>query len=66
MFLKFLLKYNDYTSHILFLQDPNRHLNFMALILWTTKDQSLVLISFLGFNRLFYVAGSSYPPTESP
>jgi len=38
----------------------------MALILWTTKDQALTLISFLRVNMLFYVANNSYPTTESP
>jgi hypothetical protein len=37
----------------------------MALILWTTKDQTLISISSLGVNRLFYVAGSSYPTRKS-
>ncbi len=32
----------------------------MALILWTTKDQTFILISSLGVNKLFYVDGSSY------
>jgi hypothetical protein len=49
-----------------FLQDHNRHLNSMTLILWTTKDQTFILISFLGVNKLFYVVGSSYPTTKSP
>jgi hypothetical protein len=38
----------------------------MALILWTTKDQTLILIFSLGVDMLFYVAGSSYLITESP
>ncbi len=38
----------------------------MALILWTTKDKALILISSLGFNRFFYVTSSSYPTIESP
>jgi len=38
----------------------------MALILWTAKDQTFILIFSLGVNRLFYVAGNSYLTTESP
>ncbi len=66
MLLKLLLKYNDCVSNLFLFQDLNRHLSSMALILWTTKDKSLILISFLGVNRLFYVAGSSYPTTKFP
>jgi hypothetical protein len=65
MFLKLLLKHDNSNSNILLLQDPNRHLSSMALILWTTKDQALILISSLGVNMLFYVAGSSYPTIKS-
>ncbi len=66
MILILLLKHDNVDSNILLLQDPNRHLSFMALIIWTTKDQTFILISFLGINRLFYVAGNSYPTTKSP
>jgi hypothetical protein len=66
MILILLLKHENSDSNILFLQDPYKHLSSMALILWTTKDQTLILISILGVNKLFYVAGSSYPTTESP
>ncbi len=62
-----LLKHDNFDSNILLLQDPNKHLNSMALILWTTKDQAFILISFLGslgINKLFYVAGNSYPTTK--
>jgi hypothetical protein len=59
MFLKLLLKHNNYDSNILLLQNPNKHLSYMALFLWTTKDQALILISSLKVNRLFYVDGSS-------
>jgi hypothetical protein len=61
MFQKLLLKHDNSNSIILLLQDPNKHLSSMALILWTTKDQAFILISFLGANKLFYVVGSSYP-----
>jgi hypothetical protein len=60
MFLKLLLKHDNSDSNILFLQDPNRHPSSMALIIWTTKDQTLILISSLRINKLFYVYGSSY------
>jgi hypothetical protein len=67
MFLKLLLKHDNSDSNILLLlQDPNKYLSFMALILWTTKDQTLILISSLGVNKLFYVASSSYPTTQCP
>ncbi len=62
----FLLKHNNSNSNIFLLQDFNRHLSSMALILRTTKDQALILIFSLGVNMLFYVTGSSYPTTESP
>ncbi len=61
-----LLKHDNYDSNILFLQDHNRHLSFMALILWTTMDQTLILISSLRVNMLFYVVSSSYPTTNAP
>ncbi len=38
MFLKLLLKYDNFDSNILLFQDPNKHLSSMALILRTTKD----------------------------
>jgi hypothetical protein len=60
-----LLKHDNFDSNITLLQDPNRHISSMALILWTIKDQALILISSLGVNRLFYVAGNSYPTIES-
>ncbi len=66
MFLELLLKYYNSNSNIFLLQDFNTHLSFMALIVWITKDEALILISFLGVNRLFYVAGNSYPTTKSP
>ncbi len=66
MILILLLKHDNFDSNIFLLQDPNRHLSSMALILWTTKDQAFILISSLGVNRLFYVVGGSYPTTESP
>jgi len=66
MILILLLKHDNSDSNVLLLQDPNRHLSSMALILWTTKDQTFILISSLRINRLFYVAGNSYPTTESP
>jgi hypothetical protein len=65
-FWYFLLKHDNPDSNIFFLQDFNRHLNSMALIIWTTKDQTLILISFLRVNRLFYVVNNSYPITKSP
>jgi len=64
--LIFLLKHDNSDSNIFLLQDPYKHLSSMTLILWTTKDQALILISFLGVNKLFYVIGSSYSTTESP
>jgi hypothetical protein len=64
--LIFLLKHDNFDSNIFLFQDYNRHLCFMALILWTTKDQALILISSLRVNRLFYVTNNSYPITESP
>jgi hypothetical protein len=60
MILILLLKHDNSDSNILLLQDPNKHLSSMALILWTTKDQAFILISSLGVNKLFYVDGSSY------
>jgi hypothetical protein len=66
MILILLLKHDNSDSNIIFLQDPNKHLSSMALILWTAKDQTLILISSLGVNRLVYVAGNSYLTTESP
>ncbi len=48
------------------LQDLNKHISSIALILWTTKDQTFILISSLGINMLFYVTCSSYPTTKSP
>jgi hypothetical protein len=66
MILILLLKHDNSDSNIFLLQDPNRHLSFMALIIWPTKDQALILISSLGVNKLFYVAGSLYPTKESP
>jgi hypothetical protein len=66
MILILLLKHNNFDSNIFLLQDPNKHLHSMALILCTTKDQAFILISSLGVNKLFYVATSSYPKTESP
>ncbi len=65
MILIFLLKHDNSDSNIFVFQEFNSHLIFMALILWITKDQTPILISFLGVNRLFYVVGSSYPTTES-
>ncbi len=66
MILILLLKHDNSDSNILLLQDLNRHLSSMALILWTMKDQALILIFFLRVNMLFYVANSSYLTTESP
>jgi predicted nucleic acid-binding protein len=66
MILIFLLKHENFDSNILLFQDPNKHLNSTALILWTTNDETLILISSLGINMLFYVVGSSYPTTKSP
>jgi hypothetical protein len=66
MFMKLLLKCDNSNSNVLLLQDLNRHLSSMALILWTTKDQAFILVSFLGVNMLFYVANNSYPTTKSP
>ncbi len=65
MILILLLKHDNFDSNIPLLQDRNRHLSFMALILWTTRDQTLILISSLGVNRLFCVGANSYPTTES-
>jgi len=53
MILILLLKHDNYDLNILLLQDFNRHLSSMALILWITKDQTLILISSLGVNMLF-------------
>jgi hypothetical protein len=53
MILILLLKDDNFDSNILLLQDPNIHLNSMALILWTIKDQTFILISSLGVNMLF-------------
>jgi len=66
MILKLLLKHDNSYSNIFLLQDPNKHLSFMALILWTTMDQTFIFISSLGVNRLFYVVDNSYPTTKSP
>jgi len=66
MILILLLKHDNSDSNIFLFQDPYKHLSSMTLILWTTKDQALILISFLGVNKLFYVIGSSYSTTESP
>jgi hypothetical protein len=66
MIMIFLLKHDNSDSNIFLLQDPNIHLSSMALILWTTKDQALILISSLRVNRVFYVTGNSDPTTESP
>jgi hypothetical protein len=66
MFLKLLLKHDNSDSNIFLLQNLNKHLNSMALISWTTKDQALILISFLRVNKLFYATGSSYPTTQCP
>jgi hypothetical protein len=60
-----LLKHDNFNFNILLLQNPNRHISFMALIIWTTRDHALILISFLGVNMLFYVADNSYPTTKS-
>jgi hypothetical protein len=65
MIMIFLLKPDSFGSNIFFLQDPNKHLSSMALILWITKDHAFILISSLGVNRLFYVTSSSYPTIES-
>jgi len=59
------LKCDNSDSNVLLFQDPNRHLSSMAIILWTTKDQTFILIFFLGVNMLFYVVDSSYPTTKS-
>jgi hypothetical protein len=61
MFMKLLLKHNNFGSNILLLQGPYRHLNTMVLILWTTKDQLLILISSQGVNKLFYVKWQLIP-----
>jgi hypothetical protein len=58
-----LLMHDNSDSNIPLFQDPNRHISFMALILWTTKDQALILISSLGVNMLFHVADNSCPTT---
>jgi hypothetical protein len=60
------LKHENFDTNIFLLQDLNRQLSSMALILWTTKDQTFILISSLGVNKLFYVTGNSYPTTKSP
>jgi hypothetical protein len=65
MIMIYLLKHDNFDSNIFLLQDSNRHIDSMALILWTIKNQALILISSLGVNMLFYVTGSSYPTTES-
>jgi len=66
MFLKLLLKHENFDSNNFLLQDPNKHLSSMALILWTIKHHTLILISSLGVNKLFYVVGSSCPTIEFP
>jgi hypothetical protein len=66
MIMIHLLKNDNFDSNILLLQHPNRHLNSMALIIWTTKDQALILISSIIVNKLFYVASSSYPIIKFP
>ncbi len=38
----------------------------MALSLWTTKDQTFILISSLRVNMLFYVTDNSYRTIKSP
>ncbi len=38
----------------------------MALSLWTTKDQTFIMISSLRVNMLFYVTDNSYPTIKSP
>jgi hypothetical protein len=62
----FLLKHDNFDLNIFLFQDPNKHLNSMALILWTTKDHALILISSLGANMLLYVIANSYPTIKSP
>ncbi len=49
--MKLLLKYNNSYSNILLFQNPNIHISFMALILWTTKDHALIYLSSLGLFR---------------
>jgi hypothetical protein len=66
MIMIFLLKHDKSDSNIFLFQNPNQHLSSMALILWTTKDQALMLISSLGVKNLFYVISNSYPTTEFP
>jgi len=66
MILKLLLKCDNSYSNIFLHQNSNRHLSSMALTIWITKDQSLILIFSLGVNRLFYVVNNSYLTTESP
>jgi hypothetical protein len=66
MILILLLKHDNFDSNIFLLQDLYKHLSSMTLILWTTKDQALILISSLGANMLFYVVDNSYSTTESP
>jgi hypothetical protein len=52
---------------ILFLfQDPYKHLSSIVLILWTTRDQLLILISFLGVNKLFHVKWQLIPNNKIP
>jgi len=51
---------------LLLLQDPYIHLNSIVLILWTTKDQSLILIFFLGVNMLFHVRWQLIPNNRIP
>jgi hypothetical protein len=52
---------------ILFLlQDPYSHLSSIVLILRITRDQSLILISFLRVTGCFIWDGSSFLTTESP
>jgi hypothetical protein len=65
MILILLLKHDNSNSNIPFLQDPNRHIGSMALILWTINDQTFIFISFLRVNMLFHVANNSYPTRKS-
>jgi len=66
MFMKLLLKHNNFASNIILLQGPYRRLNIMVLILWTTKDQSFILISSQGVNKLFYVRWQLIPNNRIP
>jgi len=56
---------------LLLLRDPYKHLSYIILILWITRDQSLISISSLRVNRLFHVRwqlipNNKNPTTESP